>query len=70
VTESVNRQGNVAVIYKISFLAFTLQYIAISLGYFTEFRAALTVVICMENLLKNTLGLFIFHTTFATVHNL
>jgi len=38
--------------YKISFLAFTIQTISISIHQFSELRASLPVVICIENLLK------------------
>ena len=45
---SVNRLGDVAVMYTIFFLAFTIQSIAITLSHFTELRASLSVVTCME----------------------
>jgi len=49
VRDSCNRIGDVAVMYVISFLAFIIQSITITIGQFTEIRASLTVVICMEN---------------------
>ena len=45
---SVNRLGVVAVMYKIAFLEFAMQSIAVSISNFTELRASLSVAICME----------------------
>ena len=47
--ENISQQlGDIAVMYKIPFLAFTIKSITISLAYFTELRASLNVAICME----------------------
>ena len=48
VRASVNRLGDVAVMYKIPFLVFTIQSVAITRDQFTEIRASLTVGIYME----------------------
>ena len=45
---SVNMLEDVAVMYRIAVLAFTIQSIAISISHFTELRESLSVANCTE----------------------
>jgi hypothetical protein len=48
---SISQQLGFVGMYKIPFLAFTVQSFSISISYFTELSASLSVAICMEILL-------------------
>ena len=59
--ESISQQlGYVAGMYNITFLAFTVQSIAISIAHFTELRASLTLAISMETFVEKYFNTFSF----------
>jgi len=60
VRDSVNRIGDVALMYIITFLAFTIQSITMTIVQFTELRVSLTVVSFMEYLLVKYFSTFYF----------